>query len=435
MKGLRGFWIRLIGLFSAKRRERAGREFDAELESHIAMHADDNVRAGMTLEQARRAAILRLGGMEAARQARREGVIVVLMENLWRDVQYALRQLWKTPGFTITAVLTLALGIGANAAIFTLVHAVLLKNLPVADPKTLVRIGDINDCCQNSSVREDGDYALFSTDTYEQFRKNTPEFEDLAAVQAGFEHRPIVARRDGKQEIGRSAVGEYVSGNYFRTFGLQPAAGRMLQDSDDVPGAPMIAVMSYDQWKSDYNGDPAVVGSTFWVNTKPVTVIGIAPTGILWRPAVEHAAGFLSGDRGDAGAGGCGLLCMIPNTNWLYIVGRVKPGVALDPLQDKIERACYEQILRQQGVCIENEGASSLAEAHVVLTPAKRASAHAGGVRVASASADVDFGAGAADCVREHCEPSAGARHGSQGGDARCGRRWARCEAGSFGNC
>jgi macrolide transport system ATP-binding/permease protein len=117
-------------------------------------------------------------------------------------------------------VLTLALGIGANAAIFTLVNAVLLQNLPVTDPKTLLRIGDHNDCCVGSGTSESGDYSLFSTDTYRQLKKNALEFEDLAAMQAGFTFRPIVARRDGSSEA-RSVMGEFVSGNYFRTFGLR----------------------------------------------------------------------------------------------------------------------------------------------------------------------------------------------------------------------
>jgi hypothetical protein len=161
----------------------------------------------------------------------------MMIANLIHDVCYSLRQLRKTPGFTVTAVLTLALGIGANAAIFTLVNAVLLKNLPVTDPKTLLRLGDNNDCCVGWGTHDDGDYGLFSTDTYEQLKKNAPEFEELAAMQAGFRFRPVIARRDGSQEGARSVMGEFVSGNYFRTFGLQPQAGRLFSDADDVIGA------------------------------------------------------------------------------------------------------------------------------------------------------------------------------------------------------
>jgi hypothetical protein len=126
------------------------------------------------------------------------------MTTLMQDVRYALRQLAKTPSFSITVLLTLALGIGANAAIFTLVNAVLLKNLPVTDPKTLVRLGDNNDCCVNSGVKDDGDYTLFSTDTYEQFKKNAPEFEELAAMQAGFGYRPRARQhRDRRRSFTR----------------------------------------------------------------------------------------------------------------------------------------------------------------------------------------------------------------------------------------
>src|SRR5689334_6556819 len=108
------------------------------------------------------------------------------MTTFMQDMQYALRQLKKTPGFTVTVLLTLALGIGANAAIFTLVNAVLLKNLPVADPKMLVHLGDNNDCCVSSGTKDNGDYGLFSLDTYQQMKKSLPEFEELAGIQAGF---------------------------------------------------------------------------------------------------------------------------------------------------------------------------------------------------------------------------------------------------------
>jgi hypothetical protein len=150
------------------------------------------------------------------------------MMTIMQDVRYALRQLGKSPAFTITVLLTLALGIGANAPIFTLVNTVLMKNLPVADPKMLVRLGDQNDCCVNSGTSDSGDYSLFSTDTYQQMKKNAPEFEEVAAMQAGFGYRLIIARRDGSEGAARSMMGEFVSGNYFRTFGLQPRAGRLL---------------------------------------------------------------------------------------------------------------------------------------------------------------------------------------------------------------
>jgi hypothetical protein len=151
-----------------------------------------------------------------------------------QDVRYALRKLRQTPGFTTTALLTLALGIGANAAIFTLVNSVLLQNLPVGDPKTLVRLGDQNDCCVNSGTQDDGNYSLFPTETYELLKKNVPEFENLAAMQAGFGYRPVTVRRDGTQTDARSVMGEFVSGNYFQALGLRPRAGRLLAVADDI---------------------------------------------------------------------------------------------------------------------------------------------------------------------------------------------------------
>ncbi len=185
------------------------------------------------------------------------------MRNLQQDLGYAFRQLRKTPGYTITALLTLALGIGANSAIFTLVNAILLHNLPVVDPNALVRIGDKDDCCVNGGWNEAGDYSLFATDTYYMFKKSLPEFEELAAMESGYAWRPLTVRRDGPQTVAKSVMGTFVSGNYFRVFGLAPAAGRLFSDADDQKGAPLTAVMSYDAWQQDHAGDPSVVGSAF----------------------------------------------------------------------------------------------------------------------------------------------------------------------------
>ncbi len=286
---------------------------------------------------------------------------------LMQDVRYAVRQLRKAPGFTATAMLTLALGIGANASIFTLINALLLKNLPVADPKTLVRIGDNTDCCVNSGTKSEGDYALFPTETWQLLKRSVPEFEDLAAMQAGFAYRPITARRNGEHADARSVMGEFVSGNYFRTFGLRPQAGRLLIDSDDVPGAPVMVVMSYGTWQRDYAGDRSIVGGTFWINTKPVTIAGIAPAGFYGdRLSTTPPDFFLPIESMPALANV--PYVHDPNQQWLYLVGRVKPGVQMKSLQEKLS-ALVKRSFAQTNPFSSGEGKKLLAKAHVVLTP------------------------------------------------------------------
>jgi len=282
-------------------------------------------------------------------------------------VRYALRQLRKTPGFTFTVLLTLALGLGANAAIFTLVNSMLLQTLPVADPKTLVRLGDANDCCVGGGTRDDGKYSLFPTATYEYFKKNAPEFEELAAMQAGFGYRPVTVRRDGTQTNARSMVGEFVSGNYFRTFGLQPRSGRLLTDSDDVKGAPMTAVMSYQAWKRDYNGDASAIGGTFWVNTKAVTVVGIAPDGFYGdRMSTTPPDFYLPIETMPVLANA--PYVHDPEAQWLYIVGRVKSGTAMGPLQEKVNALLRQAYASKNGYSTE-QGKTLLQRVHVLLTP------------------------------------------------------------------
>ena len=289
------------------------------------------------------------------------------MTVLLQDLVYAFRQLRKTPGFTITVILTLALGIGANAAIFTLVNAVLLRNLPVTDPKTLVRIGDTDDCCVNSGYNDKGDYSLFSTESYLLFKKNLPEFDELAAMESGFDYRPLTARREDPQAVAKSMMGEFVTGNYFRTFGLQPTAGRFFTDADDAKGAAFTAVMSYDTWAHDYASDPAIIGSTFRINTQPVTIIGIAPKGYYGDRLTSNPPNFYLPLESMA------VIFNVPyvhdpEVEWVYVVGRVKPGVSLSAVQAKAST-----MLRQEFSTFKvfsNERAKTfLARTHVVFTP------------------------------------------------------------------
>ena len=254
------------------------------------------------------------------------------------DLRDALRQLQKAPGFTTTAVITLALGIGATTAIFTLVHQVMLKSLPVTKPDELWRIGDKIRCCNwgGYGQGDDANFSLFSWEAYKVFREHTPEFTDLAALQAG--NAPLGVRRAGSQAQADTRNGEYVSGNFFRTMGVGPWIGRLMTDADDQEGAPPVAVMSYRIWKEKYGSDPSVVGASYQINGHPFTVIGVAPPGFygaklagwgmpdLWLPLTSEL--LIDGET---------ARLKRPNGNFLDLIGRVRPGVNPKSLDAKLK--------------------------------------------------------------------------------------------------
>jgi len=249
------------------------------------------------------------------------------MQTLRQDISYALRQMRLSPVFTLTAMLTLALGIGATTAIFSLIHTIMLKSLPVADPSRLYRIGDGNNCCVEGSTQEN--WAMFSYPFYELMKKNTPEFEELAAFQAG--GGQISTRRGESDRIAKPLRGEFVSGNYFQTFGVGAFAGRTIQPADDQENAAPVAMLSYRAWQQQYGADPKVIGSTFILNGHPFTLIGITPPGffgdtlrsdppdlfypILKQPVFAGPNSFLHHFQA-----------------WLRVVGRLKPGATADAL-------------------------------------------------------------------------------------------------------
>jgi putative ABC transport system permease protein len=259
------------------------------------------------------------------------------------DLQEALRRLRKAPGFTITAVITLALGIGATTAIFTLVHQVMLKSLPVHKPEELWRVGDKIRCCNWGGYTQSSDrnFSLFSYEAYKHFRDHTPEFADLAALQAG--NAPLGVRRAGSQGPVDTRNGQYVSGNFFRTFGINPWIGRLMTDADDQPGAPPVAVMSYHIWSDKYGSDPSVVGASYQINGHFFIVIGVTPPGFygaklassgmpdIWLPT--NTEPLLAGEA---------QRLKRPNMSWLDIIGRVRPGVNPRSLEAKLRVELYE---------------------------------------------------------------------------------------------
>lgn len=259
------------------------------------------------------------------------------------DLRDALRRLRKQPGGAATALLTLALGIGATTAIFTLVHQVLLKSLPVTSPGELWRIGDKVLCCNwgGYTQGDDGDFSLFSWEAYKNFRVHTPEFTELAALQAG--NAPLGVRLAGSSAQADTRNGEYVSGNFFRTFGVQPWIGRLMTGADDREGAPPVAVMSYHIWQEKYASDPSVAGASYQINGHPFTVIGVAPPGFFgaklaswgmpdfWLPLTTEP--LIDGDT---------ARLKRPNGNFLDLIGRVRPGVNPKTLEAKLKVELHE---------------------------------------------------------------------------------------------
>jgi len=243
-----------------------------------------------------------------------------------KDIRYALRQFAAAPVFTATVVLTLALGIGATTAIFTLVHAVLLNSLPVAKPSELYRVGNVENCCVNGGLQDN--WSLFSYDKYRTFRDNTPGFLELAAFQAG--GGLVGVRRSGTPQPAQSIKSEYVSGNYFAMFGIGPYAGRVLRPDDDRKGAAPVAVLSYRGWQQKFGGDPSIVGSGVTMNGQSFTIIGIAPPG-FFGDRLNEPAMFWVPLADEPLIEGASSMLDFPQQDWLDIIGRIAPDA--DPKQ------------------------------------------------------------------------------------------------------
>jgi predicted permease len=259
---------------------------------------------------------------------------------LREDARYALRQFANAPGFTATAVLTLALGIGATTAIFTHVHAVLLKSLPVAKPTELVRIGDHEDCCVSGGLRDN--WSLFSYDKYKTFRDGTPGFVELAALQAG--NDLVGVRRIGTNQLAESQRSEYVSGNYFAMFGSGPYTGRVLTPQDDRKGAEPVVVMSYRTWQQKYGLDPSVVGASFTINGQPFTVVGITPPG-FFGDRLQYTPAFWIPLANEPLINGSSSILDFPQQDWLDVIGRITPGADVKSIEAHMQVELQQWLL------------------------------------------------------------------------------------------
>jgi predicted permease len=288
------------------------------------------------------------------------------METLFKDIRYGFRSLLKRKGFALIAVLTLALGIGANTAIFTLVNAVMLKKLPVYKPEELVLFSDVTG--EGTSIEDSprsGVWQLFSYASYEHLLKNNQSFQDIVAVRSG--ESPLSVRQtDSQANAAVRARGHLVTGNYFAVLGVKAMRGRMLTPEDDNPSAPPAAVISNRYWKQQFNSDPNIVGKTLIINGLNFTVAGIAPPEFFgirvrrppdywlplsFQPQIEMRGDFLTNTQ----------------AYWLTPLGRLKPGVTMAQAQANMNLALQQFLTEQAGSKLTEERQKGIQNTYIKL--------------------------------------------------------------------
>jgi predicted permease len=345
---------------------RSPSDFSKELQAHLELEMDRLRAEGLPEDQAYRAARRNLGNLATAGERFYESGRWLWLEHLWHDARHALRRLRRAPAFTITATITLALGIGATTSIFTLVHAVLLKSLPVADPDRLYRLGKEIHCCVWGGYSQDEEFSIVSYDLYKHFRDHTNGFEELAAFQAG--RKLLGVRRAHSANAAESYFGEFVSGNYFAMFGVSAYAGRALTAADDQAGAPPAAVMSYRVWQQKYALDPSVISAVFSLNDKSFTIVGVAPPGFYGDTLRNEPPDFFLPLQTEPLVQGDSSLLLQGDAHWLDLIGRVRTGGIASSIEAQM-RVELQQWLRSHAGDMDANQRVLLPKQTVYLSP------------------------------------------------------------------
>ena len=257
-------------------RGRAGAQLDDELRFHVERQIAENVAAGMSVEEARRAALRAFGNPGLVREQARATWNWAALESVVRDFRYGIRTLMRTPGFAAIAVVVIALGIGANVALFTVVRSVLLKPLPYRDPDRLVMLYETE-----SSRKGPNAYMPVAAGSFMEWQQATRGKAEMALVSPFQDYN--VSAEGGR--VPEKVEAGWCSGNFFSVLGVSPMLGRGITPDDDRPAAPAVAVLSYPFWMRRYGGDSGIIGKTIWLNAKPYTVIGVLPESFLFNSA------------------------------------------------------------------------------------------------------------------------------------------------------
>jgi predicted permease len=338
-------------------------ELDEELRGFLEMAAEEKMKQGVSRKDALRTVRLERGTVEVSKETVGDARWESYLESFWRDLGFAFRSIRKSPGFAAVVVTTLALGIGANTAMFTLVNAVMLKRLPVPQPKELYRLGDNNNCCVMVGTQNEGSFVLYSYALYQDLRDHTPEFSELAGF-ASYVSDLSVRHGDSAAEPYK---GEYVSGNYFAMFRIAPFAGRLLASFDDSPTGCHVAVLNYRTWQRRFGRDRKVIGSAITINGGSYTIVGVA--------APQFYGDTLRGDTPDfwlpLNAEPEKWQLESPEAEWLYLIGRLRPGSAPEQVQARLTVELHQWLGSHREVIAQREW-NEIPQQHIRLTSAVR---------------------------------------------------------------
>lgn len=311
-------WLKLLlqRLRSSFSQSQTDQDLEMEMASHLESAIADNLKRGMSPEEARRQALIRFGGVEQAMQQHREERGFQSLDILWQDLRYTFRTLRRDPGFTAIAILILALGIGANIAVFSVVNTILLRPLPFHDPQQLVWITGLPGRGGLSSQ-------TYSTDAYKAFVSQQRSYQDVTGYFA-------FSTSDNTRLLGRGEPlllsGVLVNGNFFQTLGVQPILGRLFRPEECQKNAPPVTLLSYPFWKRQFGADPDIVGKAVNFDGRSVTIIGVLPE------TFDFGSVFSPGSKVDT-YGPAILDDMEDWGNTLALIGRLKPGVSLAQAQ------------------------------------------------------------------------------------------------------
>lgn len=353
------------------RNDRKKEDFAEEIRSHLELEEDERRAEGMSADEARRTARVVFGNSVTTQEQFNLRHKWLWLEYIRQDARQAARSLWRSPAFTTAAVLTLALGIGATTAIFTLIHAVLLKSLPVKAPEQLWRVGDNEQCCVEEGLpnfnNKPGDWSVFSYEQYREFRDHTPGFESLAAFESSSSDR-LAVRREGSSHAAEPFYGELVSGNAFDTLGLTAYAGRLLNQSDDAKGVAPVGVISFQAWQQKFGKDPSVVGSSFEMNGQVVTIVGIAPPGFYGDQLSDSPPSFWLPLNAMTVLEPENAVVDRPEEHWLNLIGRARSGANMAAVEAQLEVE-LRQVLNSAESKIAAAEQPFIAKQYVRLTP------------------------------------------------------------------